>query len=54
MSKVHHKHNDASAITHVMLSIPDCVEVTRANCEMYDKNLDTDGQGRFHCYACGG
>ena len=32
-----------------MLSIPDCVEVTRATCEMYDKNLDTDGQVPLLC-----
>ena len=46
------RHNAASVITHGMYSIPDCVEVTITFFEMYNKILVTDGQGRFHCYAC--
>ena len=43
--QVLHKHKDVSTITHVVFSIPECVEVNPTTYEMYDKNLDTNRQG---------
>ena len=53
LHQVHQKHNAATVITNVMFPITVCMEATTTTFVMYEKNLVTDGQGRFHYYACG-